>query len=69
MCFYVGFHIFYQNNKKWVVETDEIPEKVVPSQYDKKTMVTIFIGIEGLVFRTIKEANKSWNSDYFIIMF
>lgn len=60
------FVYYYQYDKKWVVETDEIPEKVVPSQYDKKTIVTIFIGIKGLVFRTIKEANKSWNSDYFI---
>ncbi len=53
------FIYYYQYDRKWVVETDEIPEKVIPSRYDRKTMVTIFIGIEGLIFRTVKEANKS----------
>ena len=60
------FIYYYQHERKWMIDTDNIPEIVVPSRFDRKTMVTIFIGIEGLVFRTVKPANKCWNSEYFI---
>ena len=49
-----------------VIETDKILEKIIISRYDRKTIVTIFISIEGLIFRTVKAANKSWDSNYFI---
>lgn len=60
------FIYYYQYDSKWVVETDTIPEKVKPNRYDRKTMLTIFIGIDGLVFRDVKPENMNMNSDYFI---
>ena len=60
------FIYYYHYERKWVVDADNIPEIVIPSHFDRKTMVTIFIGIEGLVYRTVKPANKCWNSEYFI---
>ena len=48
------------------MDIDEIDERIEPTNYDKKLMIIIFIGIKGLVLLTHKPANQSINSDFFI---
>ena len=60
------FRFYYDHKRKWIMDIDEIDERIEPTNYDKKLMIIIFIGIKGLVLLTHKPAYQSINSNFFI---
>lgn len=60
------FTYVYQHNKKWVIDNDELDEKVESSHYSKKTMFTIFLNGKGLQLIDVKPPLTKIDSNYFI---
>ena len=60
------FLYFYDHDRQWVLDNEEISERVEPSHFQKKTMITLFIGINGPVLMKPKPQNQKINSEYFV---
>ena len=58
------YHFDYK--RKWVVSSDDLDERTRPSNFEKKIMIAIFIGINGLTLLDFIPNGQSLTSDYFI---
>ena len=54
-------------SKKWVIDNDELDERVENSHYSKKTMFTIFVNGKGLQLIDVQLSLTNVDSNYFII--
>ena len=54
-------------SKKWVIDNDELDERVESSHYSKKTMFTIFVNGKGLQLIDVQLSLTNVDSNYFII--
>ena len=48
----------YDHQRKWVIDNEIPDERVIRTNIVKKTMITLFIGIKGIVLFDIKPKNK-----------
>lgn len=60
------FLYFYDHERQWVLDDDEICQRVESSHFQRKTMITLFIGINGVVLMKPKPQNQRINSEYFV---
>lgn len=60
------FCYYYNYKRKWVLDTDEIDQRIEQSNFQPKKMVTIFIGINGYVLIDCKPPDQKITSEYFI---
>ena len=60
------FCYYYDYKRKWVLDDDEIDERVEKTNYSHKTMITLFFTVNGLALLDAKPSNQSINSEYFV---
>ena len=58
------YHFDYK--RKWVLCSEDLDERIRPSDNERKIMLIIFIGINGLVLLNTKPENERFNSEFFI---
>lgn len=56
----------FDHKRKWVLSSEDLDERIRPSNYERKIMIVIFIGIKGLVLLKFKPDNEPFNSVFFI---
>ena len=56
----------FDHKRKWVVSSDDLDERTRPSNFEKKIMIVIFFGINGLVLLDFVPNGQSLKSDYYI---
>ena len=56
----------YDHQRKWVIDNEIPDERVIRTNIVKKTMITLFIGIKGIVLFDIKPKKQKINGEYFI---
>lgn len=60
------FSYYYDNKRQWVLDSNDVDERVEKTHFSNKTMITIFISINGLALLDVKPSNQSINAEYFI---
>lgn len=56
----------FDHKRKWVLSSEDLDERIKPSNYERKIMIIIFFGINGLVLLKFKPENEHFNSEFFI---
>ena len=60
------YQYYYDFERQWVLDSDKLNERVEKTNYEKKTMIIIFIGVNGLVLLKTKPVNQSINGEYYV---
>ncbi|KAH0792573.1 histone-lysine N-methyltransferase SETMAR-like protein [Histomonas meleagridis] len=56
----------YQYKSKWVVDVDDLEERVEETNFSKKTMFTIFVNGKGVQLIDVKPTHVKIDANYFI---
>lgn len=60
------FNFHYEPTTQWVLSSEYLEEKLDPSKFEEKMMVTVFMNGDGFQLIKFKEPDETINSSYFI---